>query len=170
MGYTYPIGQPQGEPTQFTNILREILIAEIYAIHGYQQQIADSNMAEINAVWHNIMLDEKEHYGWILKLLRKYDPEEEKSFQSFKDARLGAKAPMQAYKPDYDRQIILNNLRQDIKGELEAVILYEQLLPQLPYLDLRQTLLNIISAEKDHTEHLTSLVLKYDPDPYNDLI
>lgn len=33
---------------------------------------------------------------------------------------------MQTYKANYDKQIILNYVREDIKGELEAVILYEQ--------------------------------------------
>lgn len=33
---------------------------------------------------------------------------------------------MQLYNPSYDKQIILNNIREDIKGELEAVILYEE--------------------------------------------
>lgn len=169
MSYTYPIGQPQGEPAQFTNILREILIAEIYAMHGYQQHIADSNMAEINTVWHSIMLDEKKHYGWLLVLLRKYDPEEEQAYQQHLNARLSPNTPMQAYKPDYGRQIILNNIRQDIKGELEAVVLYEEQLQHMPYLDLRQTLQNIISDEKGHAEHLTRLLLKYDPDPYDGL-
>ncbi len=170
MSYTYPFGQPQGEPVQFTNILRELVVAEIVAINGYQQHIADSNMEDINNVWHKIMVDEKKHYGWLLKLLRKYDPAEEQAYQRHLNIGLGPGSPMQIYKPDYDRQIILNNLRQDIKGELEAVVLYEQELQQMPYVDLRQTLMNIIDEEKGHTEHLTSVVLKYDPDPYNGLV
>jgi len=66
MSYTHPNGQPQGMSRQFTNKLREILIGEIIAINGYQSHIANSNIEEINYVWHSIMLDEKKHYGWIL--------------------------------------------------------------------------------------------------------
>lgn len=47
---------------------------------------------------------------------------------------------MQEYKPNYDKQIILNNIREDIKGEFEAVILYEQYLSVIPYVDVRDTL------------------------------
>ena len=83
MSYTYPTGQPQGEPVQFTNVLREIIIAEIVAINGYQQHIADSSMDDVNKVWRSIMLDEKKHYGLLLALLRKYDPAEEAAVSHF---------------------------------------------------------------------------------------
>lgn len=73
---------------------------------------------------------------------------------------------MQAYRPRYDIQIILNNLRDDIKGELEAVILYEEELHRFPHDDIRMTLQAIIDEEKGHAEHLTNLLIKYDPDPY----
>lgn len=169
MSYTYPAGMPQGAARLFTNKMREILIAEIYAINGYQTHIANSNMEDINAAWHSIMDDEKKHYGMMLELLRKYDPIEYKSYLAHKSDRLGPKSPMQTYKPEYDRQIILNNLRDDIKGELEAVILYEEELPEFRYSDIRMSLRTIINEEKGHTEHLTELALKYDPDPYNGL-
>ncbi len=65
-------------------------------------------MAEINAAWHGIMTDRKRHYGMFLTPLRKYDPKEYGKYLQ------------------YDRRIILSNLREDIKGEPEAVILYEQ--------------------------------------------
>lgn len=169
MSYTNPVGQPQGEAKRFTNILREILIAEIIAIGGYQEHIANSSMEEINRAWHSIMQDEKKHYGWILKLLRKYDPAEYQAFLSHKEVRMGPKPPMQGYMPNYSQQIILNNLREDIKGELEAIILYEEQLLKMSNQDARKTLQAIIDEEKGHTEHLTQLVLKYDPDPYDDL-
>jgi rubrerythrin len=59
--------------------------------------------------------------------------------------------------------MILNNIREDIKGELEAVILYEEELPLLPHSDIRKVLSSIIMEEKGHSEHLTRLLLKYDP-------
>ena len=51
---------------------------------------------------------------------------------------------MKKYIPNYDIQIILNNVREDIKGELEAVILYEQQLSILSYHDVRAVLYSII--------------------------
>ncbi len=169
MSYTNPHGFPQGRAINTTNLLRQILIAEIIAINGYQEHISNSNMEEINALWQDIMEDEKKHYGWILALLRNYDPEQAKQAEAAKSLMEGYKAPMQAYRADYERQIVLNNIREDIKGELEAVILYEEELLNLRYNDIRTTLQNIINEEKEHSEELTAILLKYDPDKYNGL-
>jgi hypothetical protein len=48
MSYTNPQGQPQGTARHFINKLREILIAEVIAINGYQSHIAHSDIEEIN--------------------------------------------------------------------------------------------------------------------------
>jgi rubrerythrin len=169
MSYTNRYGQPQGFAYLDTNQLREILIAEIIAINGYQNHIANSNMTDINKAWTSIMEDEKKHYGMILMLLRKYDPCQYQSYKAHITKKSEPKVPMQAYKPSYDKQIILNNIRDDIKGELEAVILYEQQIANFPYPDVRSTLFSIINEEKGHAEHLTQLLLKYDMDKYNGL-
>ncbi|WP_148135425.1 ferritin family protein [Candidatus Formimonas warabiya] len=169
MSYTVKKGQPQGYPFYVTNKIREALIAEIYAINGYAEHIANSNMEDINATWRSIMDDEKKHYGWFLNLLRQYDPVQYKSYKDHIDDKLGPKDPMQKYKPDYTKQIILNNIRDDIKGELEAVILYEQHLAQISYQDIKDVFYAVASEEKEHAEHLTQLLLKYDPDQYDSL-
>ncbi|HEY5585550.1 MAG TPA: ferritin-like domain-containing protein [Ruminiclostridium sp.] len=166
MSYTNPYGQPQGMAIKFTNMLRQIIIAEVIAINGYQNHIANSNMADINEVWHNIMLDEKRHYSLAINLLRKYDPIQSKFYLIHNPDKLGYKLPLQVYKPSYDKQLILNNLRDDVKGEMEAVILYEEELSEFPKKDIRTTLQTIIDDEKEHSEHLTAILLKYDPDPY----
>ena len=167
MSYTHPFGQPQGTAKMATNFLREAMIGEIIAINGYQEHIANSNMAEINAAWQSIMDDEKKHYGMFMKLLRKYDPVELKMYQMHNSARAGMRAPLQPFRPNFDRQIILNNVRMDIKGELEAVILYENEIDNVTQRDIRETLQAVADEEKGHTEHLTALLLKYDPDQYN---
>jgi rubrerythrin len=169
MSYTHPKGQPQGKAYQLTNKLREILAAEIIAINGYQTHIANSDIEEINTAWHSIMTDEKKHYGLILKLLRKYDPEQYKQFTEHKTDNAGSKELWNNYIPEYSTQIILNNIRDDIKGEMEAVVFYEPYMSELPHKDLRDTLHYIINEEKGHAEHLTRLLLKYDPDIYDDL-
>ncbi len=66
MSYTQPHGQPQGVARTPSSLLRESLVAEIVAINGYQQHIADSDMPDINAAWQSIMEDEKKHYGMFL--------------------------------------------------------------------------------------------------------
>lgn len=166
MSYTNRYGQPQGVAKLYTNKLREILIAEIIAINGYARHIANSNMKEVNSVWQHIMEDEMKHYGMILKLLRKYDPAEYQGYKNHISDISGLKEPMQAFTPSYNKQLILNNIREDIKGELEAVILYEPQLASIPYSDVRNALQYIINDEKEHSEHLTLLMLKYEPGDY----
>ena len=170
MSYTHLNGQPQGITQQFTNKLREILIGELVAINGYQTHISHSNIEEINKAWHQIMLDEKRHYGWVLNLLRKYDPEQSRQFTEHKRDDPGPKSPLQIENNQSDGAIILNFLRDDIKGELEAVILYEMDIFKYSYKDIRTTLRAIIDEEKGHAEHLTRLLLKYDPDQYDSLV
>ena len=170
VSYTDRYGQPQGFAKLDTNKLREILIAEIIAINGYAEHIANSNMEDINAAWNSIMGDEKKHYGMILTLLRKYDPNQYKSYKEHIGDKAGPKSPMQEFTPNYNKQVILNNIREDIKGEFEAVILYEQMLAIIPYHDVRYAIYSIINEEKGHAEHLTQLLLKYDSDKYNGLV
>ncbi|WP_313131226.1 ferritin family protein [Anaerocolumna sp.] len=169
MSYTNPKGQPQGIAILDTNKLREILISEIDAINGYEEHIANSNMEDINEVWKYIIEDEKKHYGLILSLLRKYDPMQYQAYREHINIKAGPKSPMQTYTPDYNKQLILNNIREDIKGEFEAVLLYEQHLASMPYPDIQNVLYTIINEEKGHAEHLTLLLLKYDTDRYNGL-
>lgn len=238
MSYTNPYGFPQGPATKLTNLLREIMIAEIVAINGYQNHILNSSFTEINEVWHHIMVDEKNHYGIAIDLLRKYDPVEYKYFvnpheailpnkvenstngmsnaastdsnianitniantantantanaantantaknstspaksstngtgKSSSKSNLRPQPVNQADKLSREKFIVLNYLREDIKGELEAVILYEDELSHIQQKDARQALQKIIDDEKEHTEHLTQVLLKYDPDPYKPL-
>ncbi len=169
MSYTHPLGQPQGAARTPSNLLRESLIAELIAINGYQEHIADSDMPDVNAAWQSIMEDEKKHYGMFLTLLRKYDPAEYAACLQHRQVKPTPRSPMQLYRPAYDRQIILNNIREDIKGELEAVILYEHQVQLISQRDIRQTLQSIADEEKGHTEHLTRVLLKYDADKYDGL-
>lgn len=169
MSYTHPFGQPQGAASLVTNKLREAMIAEIIAINGYEEHIANSTMREINSSWQKIMDDEKKHYGMFLTLLRKYDPEQFNAYQEHISSAQNLRSSMQSYTPDYQKQIIHNNLREDIKGELEASILYDALADKITQSDVKQTLLTISAEEKGHVEHLTRLLLKYDRDEYDGL-
>ena len=167
MSYTHPDAQPQGIPLADTNKIREALIGEIYAINGYATHIANSKMAAINETWHTIMNDEKKHFGMLLTLLRKYDPVEFQKYQIYHHFKKGTNPMAQTYQPDFEHQLILNNIRSDIKGEFEAIILYEQHLVEIPFPDIQEVFFSISSEEKEHVEHLTCLLLQYDPDSDN---
>ncbi len=168
MSYTNPEGQPQGFPYYFTNKLREALISELIAINGYEYHLANSDMPEVNMVLKHIISDEKKHFGEFLNMLRKYDPDQYMEYQSHVNNTFPI-TPMQKYEPNYNKQLILNNIREDIKGEFEAVILYEQIILEIPYQDIKEMLIQIIKVEKEHSEHLTKLLIALDSDKYNEL-
>ncbi len=168
MSYTKPDGQPQGVAVYFTNKIREALIAEVVAINQYEEHIANSDMTEVNEVWNHIIQDEKDHYGMFLTLLRKYDPTQYQKYLFHKDDTFQP-SPMQSYQPDYSKNLILGNIRSDIKGEFEAVVLYEQLILEMPFQDMKDTFHNVVTAEKEHAEHLTKLLLSLDKQKYNEL-
>ena len=71
--------------------------------------------------------------------------------------------------PRYDRQLILNNLREAIKEELEAVILYEQRAVEAYHEQVRNLLKEIAAQEKWHVELQVRVLLKYDSDHYEPL-
>lgn len=186
MSYTNPLGHPQGVSNKVTNLLRQVMIAELVAINEYQTHILHSDIAAVNEAWHHIMLDEKSHYIIALNLLRKYDPVEYKYFllpHEIKANPDSAQAPQssqnihnvqkhkssstaQTNRTPYELKVILNYIREDIKGELEAIILYEDEIAEIQQKDVRIALQKIIDDEKEHTEHLTQVLLAYDPDPY----
>ncbi|OPX42642.1 hypothetical protein CLHUN_34640 [Ruminiclostridium hungatei] len=219
MSYTNPHGHPQGLPGKVTNLLRQVMIAEIVAINGYQKHILSSNIAAVNEAWYHIMLEEKSHYIIALDLLRKYDTAEYNYFmtpheinpgpetgqnsvniQKTQNIQLPSNTPNTSNTPNhyyniqklqntnpntahnsgkkssassqqnriitYDKLLILNNIRDDIKGELEAVILYEDEIAHIQQKDIRQALQKIIDDEKEHTEHLTQVLFAFDSDPY----
>ncbi|OFI01509.1 rubrerythrin [Clostridium acetireducens DSM 10703] len=159
--------QPQGKVYCYTNKIREAIIAEIVAINDYAYHIANSKIKEINEVWHHIMEDEKRHYGMFLQLLREFDPIQYKKYIEVKDhIKLSVKTEKQDYCSNYCNEITLNNIRNDIKGELEAVILYEQHIVEIPFKRVRDVFLEVINDEKEHLEELTAVLLKYDKDKY----
>jgi len=166
MSYTRPKAQPQGQPYCDANNLREGLIAEVYAINGYAENIANSNVEEINEVWRRIMQGEKEHFGMFLLTLRRHDPEEHERYLEAKNLKLDKQITSQTYSPQYDRQLILNNLREAIKEEMEAVILYEQHAADAYCEDVRSLFRQIAAQEKWHVELQVRVLLKYDPDQY----
>lgn len=167
MSYTRPQAQPQGRPYSDVSLLLEGLIAEVYAINGYAEYIANCDVEEINQIWRRIMRGEKEHFGMFLLTLRRHDPEEYDRYQEAKAVKLDKEitAP-QKYAPQYDRQLILNNLRDTIKGEAEAVILYEQHAADACCQDVRSLFRQIAAQEKWHIELLVRILQKYDPDQY----
>lgn len=177
MSYTVSNGQPQGKVYWYTNAIREDMISEIIAINGYEKHIATYDNKEINEIWHHIVEDEKEHYGIFLELLRKMDPVQYNKYKYVKGhLKLESKSKniKNQSKNNKDQsknsnRLLFNAVREDIKGELEAVILYEQHVIQIPYFDVKKIYRDIVSDEKEHLEELTAFLVKYDVDKYGPL-
>ncbi|MDS0525979.1 ferritin-like domain-containing protein [Clostridium sp. SHJSY1] len=166
MSYT-TMRQPQGVPVFQTNLIREAMIGEIVAINDYNKHIADSNIGEINEIWEHIMKEEKKHYNMFFEVLRRYDHVQLHKFKETKEhMQIKGERYHDLYCPKYSNELILNNLRNDIKGELEAVILYENNLMQISSSDVRKVFNEIIADEKEHAEELTIVLNKYDSHGY----
>lgn len=160
--------QPQGKIYLWTNKLREAMIAELIAINDYSHAINICDNDEIKDLLYHIMEDEKRHYGMFLEMLREYDTVQ---YEKYKEAKehvniVGNNKHLKQHAGKQDMNSMLRILRENIKGELEAIILYEQHLIEIECEKARKIIFDIIGDEKEHTEELTLALLKYDKDNY----
>lgn len=168
MSYTTP-GQPQGEALLLTNFIREALIGEIVAINQYNNHIDSINLADLRMLLYHIMEDEKRHYGMLLNLLRKFDPvQAEKALEVPDHVHIKDRPIKQHYSSDHkDCSLVLNKIREDIKGELEAVILYEDIISKITDDTAKNIIKEITDDEKEHSEELTLALIRLDKDNYH---
>lgn len=162
MSYTTLYGIPQGKAQSVLNLLRESLIAEIIAINGYRTHIAMSTLKDLNEVLHHIMMEEKEHYNLFMDLVRKYDPTQ---YKYHKEAIEEIKITDANKLPDCYLNLndcILNLVREDLKGEYEAIIQYEYNVSFITTPDIKQIYDYVIADEKEHTELLNQTLLLYE--------
>jgi|AntRauTorcE11897_2_1112592.scaffolds.fasta_scaffold00016_18 rubrerythrin len=166
MSYTTE-GHPQGVARTTVNLIRESLMAELVAINKYNKHIKNSQFEQLNETWHHILEDEKRHYGMFLELVRKYDPVQLEMFEKAKqDVDLTTEGYEKQFEPEYSKQILINNIRSDIKGELEAILLYEKQLSRFRFKDIKQVFEEVIQDEKEHVEELTLAMQILDDDSY----
>ncbi|MGG5463008.1 ferritin family protein [Clostridium sp. B9] len=168
MSYTTD-GQPQGKALDIKGFLREALISEIIAINGYSKHIDEISIVEIKELLHHIMEDEKRHYGMFLEALRRYDKEE---FEVYVEALEHVDIKDKPLKKTYHENKkltaykILNKIRKDIKGEFEAILLYDNLIAQIDDKELIKMIKDIAKDEKEHAEELTLAIMRLDSDTY----
>lgn len=165
MSYTILDGVAQGKPLDKVGLLRQALIAEIVAINGYSLHIAYSPIKEMNEIWRFIMGEEKKHYGMFLELIREYDPGQmEMYLKARKQVHIeNTNLPCSALMPT---NTYLNLVREDIKGENEAILLYEENVANIEDNNIREVYQSIILEEKHHIELLTAAMLQYDSQPF----
>ncbi|QUH29132.1 ferritin family protein [Vallitalea guaymasensis] len=160
MSYTTE-GQPQGIANKLTNCIRESLISEIVAINQYNYHIHNSTCPSLVKLWMHIRDEEIRHFSMFSELLRKYDPMQQKLFEETKGHVNIDYSNCFSLKSD-TRINIPNSIRSDIKGELEAVILYEYVLTSNKYRDVYEVYNEVINEEKEHFEELSFAIKEYD--------
>lgn len=163
--------QPQGKPLDLCNFLREAMVGEIVAINDYQEHIGHCPIPEVRKILEHIMEDEKRHYGMLLDLIRKNDKVQHAlSIEVTNHISVKCKKLNElANKKKISMSSLLIKIREDIKGELEAIIAYEETLSKISDTDTKNALTEIITDEKEHVEELTYILLKLDGNCYGPL-
>ena len=152
--------QPQGMAFSVDNFLRETMIGEIVAINDYSEHIGWCNLDDVNEILHHILEDEKRHYGMLLDALRRVDKVQAEKAEEIKEHTIIKSKP---FKHAAEKS---KNIRFDIKGELEAIISYEDIVQKLTDPVLKAMIREIINDEIEHVEELTKIILYLDKDCY----
>lgn len=161
--------QPQGTLKDPCSILRQGMIAEIVAIDDYAKFLGETENKEVKSIFRHIMEEEKHHYALFLNALRAIDPKQcELSSKIESEMNLTCK---DKYKDGNhgkeSKDKLLINIREAIKGELEAIVLYEDFLCNLIDDSLKSVILHIVNDEKEHVEELTYVLIIMDKDKYD---
>ncbi|HEY5525067.1 MAG TPA: ferritin family protein [Clostridium sp.] len=170
MGYTTE-RQPEGATKSVEGFLREGIIAEVVAINDYSYFIASTDNKELKEFFHEIMEDEKRHFSMFLEALRSIDEEEKESEEGSEEhIKISSKGKYSDYTNKCNKNTnLLVNIRDAVKGELEAILLYEHFIINLSDNTISKIIKEIIKDEKEHVEELTRALIILDKDKYGDL-
>jgi rubrerythrin len=163
--------QPQGILQNDETFLREGLIAEIVAINDYSHFLNLTENKEMRDIFHHIMEEEKEHYGLFLEAVRAIDPEQCTISKDVDEhVNISEKNSYKDYSSGKENKyLLLTYIRDAIKGELEAIILYEDFLSNVKSEELFKLIKKITLDEKEHVEELTKALVILDKDEYGPL-
>ena len=167
MSYT-TAKQPQGIPRNLANFLREAMIGELVAINDYQKHLSYCPINDVKKILEHIMEDEKRHYGMLLELSRKCDSIQfKKAIEISNHVSLKCKSLNEHNdKKKISESSLLRKIREDIKGELEAIIAYEDIIHQIDDKEAIDMITEIVNDEKEHVEELTYVLQRLDSDCY----
>lgn len=163
--------QPQGMPINLANFLREAAIGELVAINGYQNHIANCNLLDVKKILEHIVEDEKKHFGMLLHLIRKCDPDQFKiAVKVHEEISMKSKSLSEHNEKKKNHDFcLLEKIREDIKGEFEAIIAYEDTASKITDKEAINMIKEIVLDEKEHVEELTYIVLRLDNNCYGPL-
>ncbi len=158
MSYTTE-GMPQGMPISSKGFIRDALIGEINAINNYQRSIGYSDIPELNKFLLEIMKDEIHHYHLLTEYLNKIDKEQAEMFQKYKPQNFNVdfkQNPMDVKFPPTTN--ITSQLRMNIKGELEAILSYDEIESKLKDPQGKALIHAITKDEKQHIAELDAMI------------
>ncbi|WP_338587090.1 ferritin-like domain-containing protein [Clostridium baratii] len=159
--------QPQGNLKTEETLLREGLIAEIVAINDYSHFIEQTDIKEVKDIFNHIMEEEKEHYGLFLEQLRRIDREQKEAQEKVAgEESISSKQKIKEHTTKNLKGNLLDNIRLAIKGELEAIALYDDLVEHLEDKEIIDVVRHVTREEKEHVEELTKALLILDKDSY----
>ena len=159
--------QPQGKLKTNESLLREGLIAEVVAINDYSHFIEQTDNKEVKEIFHHIMEEEKEHYGLFLEQLRRIDPEQKEVQERVaEEESISSKEKIKEHTNKNLRGNLLDNIRLAIKAELEAILLYDDLVEHLDDKEIIDVVRYVTREEKEHVEELTKALLILDKESY----
>ena len=163
--------QPQGITKNIGGFLREGLIAEVVAINDYSNFIESTENKQLKELFHHIMEEEKRHYSIFLTVLRSiYQEEKELAEGAEEHVKIEQKGKYVDFTNKVKKEVnLLVIIRNAIKGELEAILLYEDFVMNLCDENIAKIIKEIIKDEKEHVEELTRALIILDKDKYGDL-
>ena len=162
--------QPQGILKNIETFFREGLIAEIVAINDYSYFISLTDNKEVKDIFHHIMEEEKRHYGLFLQALRRVDKEQAAAkVEVDEHLEISSKEKYKEFNSKGSKNNLLIHIRDAIKGELEAIVLYEFFIENLENEKAIELIKEIIKDEKEHVEELTKVLTLLDKDKYDDI-
>ncbi len=158
MSYTTE-GMPQGMPISSKGFIRDALIGELNAINSYQRSIAYADIPELKKILLELMKDEIHHFHLLTDYLNKIDKEQAEMFQKYKpqDFPIDFKQnPLDVkFQPTTN---IASQLRMNIKGELEAILSYDEIESKLKDPQGKALIHAITNDEKQHIAELDAMI------------
>lgn len=157
--------------TNSKTYIKEILINKLDSINTYSDFIKITDNIDVKNILHKIIIEEKEHYGLFLKTLQEIDKEQEEiNYEVNSSLHLIQKGTYKDYSIGKEnRNLLLVNLRNAIKGELEILILYEALLDNIDNKKIASIIEKVSKDEKRHVEELTRALITLDEDSYGQI-
>ncbi len=155
----------------YTLSIRNLMQAELESINQYERHMQQSDIPELNEIWQYIVENEKGHYGMLLELLRRFDPQQAAQYENVRNLNIIMPSKIQTEAAVVKRGNLetLNYIRNDIRLELATANAYEIFLLQVPLSPILQVVNTISQDEKEHIELLTKVLIELDTDRYGPL-